>query len=328
MIQQTQESIKMKPLRNNPLHPVFIPGAYILQTPMMNDLANTVNGWLANGFTGGIVLGESRVGKSVAIEYLKSSLTNRANEMLPVVTMTVAKRDVRTVASIYRNICFSIGKKAKTRMIADIMANDLIHYFSELSLTNQTRQVILVVDEMQRLSLHQFEAFAELYDELQKVGTNLMVVFVGNESDSSPTVKRIDNQKYALVSGRFFNHRLKFSGIINANQIRSILKQYDQNIITDFGNISTTEYFLTKQFNSGWRFEHLSKQIWCVYKKNFKTRYKLESWPMQYFSIATRILLTDYLPKFGTDNAKAIQDMILKSIEASQLVFDKNRFKS
>jgi Cdc6-like AAA superfamily ATPase len=235
--------LEMVPMSKVKLHPVFIPGKFIVKTPMMEGLLNQIFGWISNGYTGGIVLGETRIGKSVAIEHIKSNLTNRAKEPIPVVNMTVSKRDVKTITSIFRNICYAIGKPIKSRSNSDTLANEIIHYLGELSLTNQTRQVVLIVDEMQRLSLHQFEAFAELYDKLSTIGANLMVVFVGNKSDSSPTIKSIKSEKYALISGRFFNHRTKYDGIRNVKEVRQILMQFDSHIFEENGDKTATEFF-------------------------------------------------------------------------------------
>jgi hypothetical protein len=322
-----EKKMTMSNLKKSKLHPIFIPGEFIVKTPMMSNLLNTIYGWVANGYTGGVVLGEVRIGKTFAIEYLKSNLINRAREPIPVVSMSVSKRDVKTIASIFRNICFAIGKKVLKYTIADNMANELIHYFGELSLTNQTRQVVLVVDEMQRLSLHQFEAFAELYDKLAETGTNLIVVFVGNESDSSPTIKNINSNKYELISGRFFNHRTKYHGIRNIGEVKATLKQFDTIIFKSHGSKTASEYFLAETYMSGWRYEHLSDLIWSVFKEKYKDKYALKSWPMQYFMVAVKLLLTDYLPKFGTSDNIAIKEMINKCILASQLTTDTSSIK-
>lgn len=309
------------------LHPVFIPGKFIVKTPMMKNLLNQLFGWISNGYTGGIVLGETRIGKSVAMDYIKSNLVNRAKESIPVVSMTVSKRDVKTITSIFRNICFAIGKKINTRSNADTLANEIINYLGELSLTNQTRQVVLIVDEMQRLSLHQFEAFAELYDRLSIIGTNLMTVFVGNKSDSSPTIKSIKSEKYALISGRFFNHRTKYHGIRNVDEVREVLRQFDNHIFEENNNKTATEYFLEEAFITGWRYADLSQLIWNVFNKKYKSKHNLPSWPMQYFMVTVKLLLTDYLPKFGITDDAAIREMVIKCIKASQLVPDSSKIK-
>lgn len=308
--------------KKHKLHPLFIPGEFILHTPMMTELVNKIYSWVANGYTGGVVLGESRIGKTIAIEHVKTHLINRAKESVPVVSMSVAKRDVKTIASIFRNICNSIGKKPTQRAIADNMASEIIHYFGELSMNNQTRQVVLIVDEMQRLSLHQFEAFAELYDRLAEMGTNLVVIFIGNKSDSSPTIENIKSKKYALISGRFFNHRTHYNGIRNVDEVRDILKQYDEVVFESHGSKTTSEYFLAKPCISGWKYEDLSEIIWSAFKDKFQKEHNLSSWPMQYFVISTRLLLTDYLPKFGVNDQNAVRNMVIKSIEASQLLTD------
>jgi uncharacterized membrane protein YkvA (DUF1232 family) len=43
--------------------------------------------------------------------------------------------------------------------------------------------------------------------------------------------------------------------------------------------------------------------------------------------VTVKLLLTDYLPKFGISDDAAINEMIIKSIEASQLVSDSSKIK-
>ena len=302
------------------LHSIFIPGKFIIKTPMMEALLNKILGWQANNVSGGVVLGEARIGKSAAMDYLIDNLKNRAGESIPGRKVSVAKRDRKTIASIFRNICLAVGKDPKRTATADQMANDLIHYFAELSLGNQTRQVVLMVDEMQRLSLHQFEAFAELYDGLTAVGTNLSVIFVGNESDSSPTIDSIGTSNYELIRGRFFTHQTKYFGITNKKEIEAILNEFDNWKVDGVDKPTTTEHFLPELYDTGWRYADLSKQIWSIYKDEYMKKHGFNSWPLQYFMRSAKILLTDYLPVYGVDSKKSLEKMIIKSILASQIV--------
>jgi hypothetical protein len=77
----------------------------------------------------------------------------------------------------------------------------------------------------------------------------------------------------------------------------------------------------------GLQYADLSELIWSVFSKKYKSKHKLQSWPMQYFMVTVKLLLTDYLPKFGISDNTAIKQMVIKCIKASQLVPDSSKIK-
>ena len=126
------ERIIMKSLAiKNQLHPIYNPSEFFINTPMMEELKQQLQSWLCNGISGGVVLGNNRIGKTSAMRHLSNQLVNRLSEKIPVHRMTISRRDVNTVASVFKNLCFSLNKTLKSRATSDDMANDLMHYFGE-----------------------------------------------------------------------------------------------------------------------------------------------------------------------------------------------------
>ncbi|WP_444993905.1 hypothetical protein [Aliikangiella sp. IMCC44359] len=80
-----------------------------------------------------------------------------------------------------------------------------------------------------------------------------------------------------------------------------------------------TKYYLSSDYEKGWRLVSLAKTIWSIFESDYKRPLKLESWAMQYFIAAIRILLVDYLPKFDISDPEAVEEMITASIDASGL---------
>ncbi|WP_444993906.1 ATP-binding protein [Aliikangiella sp. IMCC44359] len=192
---------------------IFNPSELFIHTPMLDKLEKQLHHWLRTGLTGGLVLGKYRTGKTRAIEYISNRLENRKGEKIPTNRITISQKDVSTVASIFRNLCFALDIPIKHRTNADDMANYLTHYFGEQAIQNSTKQVVLIVDEMQRLKVNQINAFAELYDNLSIAKLNMSVFFVGNLGSSQPLLETISQDQYELIRGRFFTHVFDFSGI-------------------------------------------------------------------------------------------------------------------
>ena len=289
---------------------IYNPSELFVHTGMLDKLERQLLHWLHTGLTGGLILGKYRTGKTRALEYVSKRLTNRKGEGIPVSRITISQRDVSTIASIFRNLCFALDIPVKQRSTSDEMANYLTHYFGEQAIQNSTKQVVLIVDEMQRLNVNQINAFAELYDNLSLVKINMSVFFAGNLGSSQPLLETICNERYELIRGRFFTHVFDFKGICSRKDVEHCLKDFDKYF---------TKHFLLNDYKKGWRLSSLSKIIWSIFERDFKKPLKLDSWAMQYFVSAIRILLVDYLPRFDIRDPEAVEEMIVASIDASGL---------
>lgn len=289
---------------------IFNPSEFFIETPVLKRLEDQLHHWLRTGMTGGLILGKYRIGKTRAIEYVSSRLINRYKESIPVKRITISLRDVRTVASVFKNLCFALDIPINQRTTADDMANDLTHCLGEMAIENTTKQVVLIVDEMQRLNVNQINAFSELYDNLSQLKINLSVFFVGNLGSSYPLLETIMDEKYELIRGRFFTHTFDIYGLQNRKDIHFCLKEFDKYY---------TEYYLPNDFKQGWRLASLSSATWDIFEDNYKKPLKLDSWAMQYFIAAIRILLVDYLPRYDVNDNEAVDEMIIASIDASGL---------
>lgn len=299
------------------VHPIFNASEFFIPTPMITELEKKIQSWLWNGSTGGIVLGRYRIGKTRAIQHISQHLQNRLMQNIPARCLTVKQRDIKTIASIFRNLCFALDLNPSAHRTSDYMANLLIHYFGELALSNDTRQVVLIVDEMQRLQLKQLEAFAELYDILSELKINFSVIFIGNVEAAKPLIATVMESENELLRGRFFMHSCSYYGLRTHEEIKQCLSAYDAQ---DPSGISITQKFLTKEYDNGFRMADLSHLIWDVYDQEYRQTLKLDSWGMQYFISMMKTLLIDYLPRYGVENEEDLRSMIDRSIDVSGLV--------
>lgn len=298
-------------------HPIFNTSEFFIQTPMISELKGKLHSWLWNGATGGLILGDYRIGKSRAVRHISDQLVNRLNQPIIVKCMTVKPRDVNTIRSVFRNLCFALEIESKARSTSDDMANQLVHFFGDMAQVNDTRQVVLMVDEFQRLSLNQLHAFAELYDNLSDLKINLTVLFIGNLEASKHLVEQILRDEHELIRGRFFTQSFNYHGIRGIEDLHECLSAYD---LKNNDTVSTTEAFLPMEYSRGFRLAALSSQIWDIYDQNYRQTLNLKSWGMHYFTAMVKALITDYLPAYGCDNEDDINAMIDESIKVSGLI--------
>jgi hypothetical protein len=299
---------------------IYDPTKFLIQTPMMEELSEELHRWLWHGITGGLVLGQYRAGKTGAIRAIMNSLVTRQDQPIPAHYLSFVRRDQSTIASVFRNLCYSLDMKPSRGTTADTMANDLVYQFADMSLLNEQRQIVLFVDEFQRMQLRQLEAFAELYDRLTEIGTNLCVVFIGNTVASTSLIEEIALDINELIRGRFFTRTHNYHGIRNHGELKSCLEEFDKRIKIDGSESSIAQYFVGDKLGPKWQLKSLSREIWHVYNSKYKHKGNIESWGMQYFVSTVKTLLFDYIPDHGIGSEPVIEGIIQESIETSGLV--------
>jgi hypothetical protein len=307
---------------------IYDPSKFLIHTPMMEELSEELHRWLWHGITGGLILGQYRAGKTGAIRAIMNSLVTRQDQPIPAHYLSFVRRDQSTIASVFRNLCYSLDMKPARATTADTMANDLVYQFADMSLLNEQRQIVLFVDEFQRIQLRQLEAFAELYDRLAEIGTNLCVVFIGNSEAGKSLIDEIALDENELIRGRFFTRTHNYHGIRNHGELKSCLKEFDKRIIIDRSESSIAQYFVGDKLGQKWKIQSLSRELWHVYSSEYKSKGNIDSWGMQYFVSTVKTLLFDYIPDHGIGSESEIEDMIHQSIDVSGLVQNLVRTRS
>jgi len=297
-------------------HPIYDSASFSIETPAIVSLKKQILSWIYNGATGGFVLGPFRTGKTKAIETISDQLINRPGEKVHAHRIIMPRRDRNTVATVFRELCKSLGIVTKKAATSDEMSSLVLHRFSELAALNSTKQVVLFVDEMHRLTLPQIEVFAEVYDQLRDAKYNICIIFIGNHKASLSLLGLIRKKRNELVRGRFFTNRHIFRGISSKQELAKCLNEFDRTKLPD-GSASLTEYFVASNLGSDWKLKSIARDIWNIFDDDFKRPQKLTSWPMQYFVSTMRILLSEYLPEYDGEDLDELEDMIYKSIKAS-----------
>lgn len=296
-----------------PMHPIFDTANFTIVTPEMESLQETIIEWTRICATGGFISGSYRIGKTRAIRAIADCITNHEGEKVHAVKVTVPARDKSTVANIFRILARSMGLKAKVRSNADEMADLVLHSLCELASFNSSRQVVLFVDEMHRLSINQIEAFAEIHDLMSEAGFNSCIIFIGNSETSRPLLQQIKSRKYELIRGRFFTRRHDFNGITNRENLIACLSQFDLTKTDD--GLTVTQCFVSAKLGLNWKLSTIGPLIWSIFVEEYKKPLGLKSWPMEYFMSTIRILLCDHLSGYKREDQ--LEEFIHTSIQAS-----------
>lgn len=302
-------------MNSNLVHPIYDSSRFTITTPSMEELQKKILAWVQSSATGGFVIGPYRAGKTKAAKAVSECITNAFGERIFAVRMTVPQRDRKTIANIFRVLCKSLEVITKEKALADDMSDLAVNRLCELASLNSTRQIVLFVDEMHRLDIDQFEAFAELHDLITEAEFNSCIVFIGNAETSRSLLNQIKRKKYELIRGRFFTRRYDFQGISNVGNLKSCLSQFDSKTTTD--GTSLTQYFVKDSLGKDWMLESIAQEVWNIFVEEFKKPLKLKAWAMEYFISTVRILLSEHLPLYEIGDGEQLEEMISDSIRAS-----------
>jgi len=299
--------------------PPLAPMNPTLQTPPMCQLEQRLTQWLWTGASGAVVTGAARVGKTTALDILVPKVFDRYQRPVPVFRVSIPRRDRPSIVSACRQLCVAVGLRVSDRDTADRLAETYLHYMADTAEQFGVGQLVLVVDECQRLTPDQFDVFAELYDRLRRINRWLLTVFVGNDLETRMLIERMDSDSYAHIRGRFFLNRWTFPGLRSVQDVRDCLAQYDtirHPLDTDRSLVQGT---LPEALSTDFRLATEAGLLWRVFRDQQK-RCKLGDWGMQSFSITVNTLLADLLTRYGLEALD--EDMVETAIRVSGLIPD------
>ncbi|MEH6651139.1 MAG: ATP-binding protein [Motiliproteus sp.] len=291
------------------------PHRFYIETPMIQGLHDKVTQWLWCGFTGGLVVGEARTGKTRAVRALQSPLLTRDQEPVSVHRVAYGLRDRQTLRDAWVKLAESIGISVSPRHTAGMLASQIVTFLAESSLSNRDRQVVLFVDECQFLTLDQLNVFAEIYNDLSEAGINGVIIFIANSIQFEGMAKKLLKPEYSYLRERFFANAHEFFGFRKASELKSVLKQFD----AKHNGTSMLDSFIDTSGQETWRLSSLTELIWDIYIEEYQKPRQITSWGMEYFYRFIKILIQDYLPHYDFRDSGNCEAMIANSLEASGL---------
>lgn len=292
-----------------------------IHTPMIQSLHDTLYRWIWGNFTGGLVVGDSRLGKSWAVRCLGDTATSAEGEPVPLIYIQFGARDKPTIRGAYTRVARALGhKKITERTGSDDLEEYVLHALAEVALTNQRRQVILLIDEAQDLTLAQLAVFAEIFNDQDQLKNRLMIVFIANTHKFKPLADRLldDDNKY--LRERFFHTIYHFYGIRTLGELKTCLTFFDHYWLDTDNTHSIVDHYCPQMRADGVSLVDLAELCWEIYDEGYAKPLQLQSWGMTYFQRAFSILLMDYLAHYWHNDEATCRTLIEKSIAASGIV--------
>lgn len=290
----------------------------IITTPMIKALHATITPWILSGFTGGLIVGDARLGKSKAIRTLGDSIDSYDGDPIPIFYANFAELDKQTRRNVFARIMRGITKKAvNSRATGESLSDDLRIRFTDAAMANSERRVVLFVDEAQELTIDQLFPFVDLTNDLEEWNVSLSVFFVANKDRFQDLANQLLKKKNQFIRERYFNYIHVFYGIRSLEQLTACLAYYDKNAITPTDSRTWLQYYAPAAVEQGFRMVDIADTLWQLWNTNYADRFGYESWGMTYFNRTISIALRFYFRKYWSSNPEDIVGILEKSLEAA-----------
>ena len=204
-----------KPVYDPSAHPLLELKAVQFSSPAFQHLVATLTEWLWGAATGGFIVGAPRTGKSWAARSLANHLKLRDGRVVPVFYMSIVDRDTKTIAEVSRRACIDQQLPITARATADRLSEQFLTHVCDVQIEAGVRTAVLVVDEFDHLTPRQFNAFAELFNRLDRQHRTMMTVFIGNKAEALRLLNTMTGDDYLQIRGRFFKRFSEYFGILN-----------------------------------------------------------------------------------------------------------------
>ncbi|MFS0672582.1 MULTISPECIES: ATP-binding protein [Ornithinibacillus] len=278
-------------------HPIE-QGDYLIDTISINELADSVLKWINLRNPGAVIYGEPRLGKSYAIKYIQKVFDLKYKSQW--FTYIVRTRKMRNPNEnrFFEHLLKDIGHELYNIGKVDAKRDRLINFLFERGNRSIRNQIVLFIDDAQRLGTVEYEWLMDVYNELESYGITLTTILVGQKELSNRRNTYLTSDKQ--IVGRFMIHENRFYGLREPEELAFLLSSYDD--VTEYptnSGWSYTRYFFPVAYSEGLRLENETEVIWqCIQEIRAKAgvKHKIEI-PMHYM-----IAIINYvLKKFGAN---------------------------
>ena len=279
-------------------HPVE-KGNYLFDTLEINSLKSTLLQLIDQRSPGGIIYGNPRMGKTNAIEYLIRLFdSDYAQEFKPF-RFNCQKFHKPNENTFFEFLLRDVGHGLFDKGKANAKRDRLFKYLLNVGESTTRKQIVLFLDDAQRLQEIEYEWLMDIFNELDRYGITLTSLLIGQKELKNVRSTYAEANMLQIV-GRFMIHKYQFQGIKDHDSLCYFLAAYDY--ATEYpssSGCSYTRYFFPKGFVLGNRLEHFSETLWdYFYKLNLKTSNK-KNFEIPMYHMTT--IINYVFRKYGTN---------------------------
>lgn len=249
-----------------PLHPVLTRG-FLIATPPLRQALNFAVETIASGAPCCTFIAFPRFGKTCASEYMKARLSS-VFPNVPTVHFCGLYHNRTTerqfVADLLYQTCLEALPLKTTSCKTTSPALVLSRAWWTLAQRHKERRLILVGDEIQRLTADSFSWLIDVTNELHRLNVRTIAILFAQPELVSLRSALLVARRGDIV-GRFLTRLKVFEGIRSSNQLREVMNAYDDPAELEYpagSGWSFTRFFLPRAFANGWRLSSCAGDCW------------------------------------------------------------------
>lgn len=244
-------------------HPIE-QGDYFIDTIAINEMMDSVLKWISFRNPGAIIYGAPRLGKTYAIKYIKRVFDMKYNNQWITIIVRTRKMKTPNEDRFFEALLKDVGHKLHHQGKAGAKRDRLTNFLLDKGDRSVRNQVVLFVDDAQRLGSIEYEWLMDIFNELDSCGITLTTILVGQSELSSKRNLYLTTDKQ--IVGRFMIQENRFYGLRDREELAYLLASYDQ--VTEYPENSGwtyTRYFFPTGYDQGYRLENETDDIWqCI----------------------------------------------------------------
>lgn len=288
---------------------------YRLNTPALLAVAQNVCFKVLMRRTGVVFVGEPRIGKTSCCEALVDEIKRRFSNiyvfMLPAVNVD---KNNQSYSSIVHQMLDLEGIAPGSRKTFIQRQSMLIERLLSRAADANARQIVLLIDELQRLSVSDFNQLADIYNRLRSSKVILTVISFAMPSIERKVAQFRGNEDRHII-GRFLSDIRPMYGVVTSKQLTDILMLYDEPHAQSGLEISFTNDILPKAYSGGFRISSLSEPIWVELSRVATGKY-VNNLPMEHVTQTVSYLFLILAQEDRVD-LTVPDDLILEAIHES-----------
>lgn len=249
---------------------------YSLYTPAIEQMVTKIGQWLDDQLDGATIYGASRLGKSSAVDnWLESLLSARYGGYIPMVIWShTDSGGANSSGRFYANLLEAAKHHlARATRSPKERLSMLVERFEQLSAQAGGRFVVLVIDEVQGMTVREWLWLVEFHSMLEKRRLRLCVISVASVQFRDDPVN-LALAGGAHVAARFLLTSARFHGISDTAQLAYVMSGYDEGSEWPIGSgISFTAGVVPDLWLDGFRLSSQAEPLWAELIKQLPYRY-------------------------------------------------------
>lgn len=265
--------------------------------------------------TGVVYTGEPRVGKTVCCEALLEEIPKRfPNAYVLMIPATNKDASSPRYSSIVHQLIEQEGIVPNARTTFIQRQSMLLERLKIRAEARNAKQVVLLIDELSRLSIVDFTQLADIYNKLRAEKITMTVISFAMPSIEKVLEDFLRNDDRHII-GRFLSDIRPLHGVTTLGQLSQVLKLYDDCANESLLGHSFTRNALPQAYAAGFRLAGTAPDIWREMSRVAAGKY-LNNLPMEHVAQVVAYLLV-ILDGSDSDTLTVPQDLVEEAVRES-----------